>query len=109
MYNSFKLPTKDELLTVVDRNNYYPAVKDIFEYILPTLYLSSTIEGSQIYVMDFGNGKYKKIDANSTAHIMCVSRRSKYPFMKYILRGLPIDFSAINMPVNINTGSGSMP
>ena len=80
-------------------------MKDIFEFVVPSVYLSSDENGNQIKVIDFANGKEKKIDENTAAHILCISKKSKYPFMKYIIKGIPIDFSAINMSISMDTNN----
>ena len=95
-YNNFRLPSIDELQTITDINNYYPAVKNIFTNILPKEYFTSVTNGSDIYVIDFANGKFSKVDNQTNLNVICVSNKVKYPFMKYILKDKDIDFNAID-------------
>jgi len=73
--NDWRLPNKNELLSIVDYNRDNPAIKNIFTYIANDSYLSSTTSHryyDSVWAVSFrdgGSGYYGKFN---TFYVRCV-------------------------------------
>ena len=80
-YNDWRVPNREELLSIVNYNKYTPSTYEIFEHIKPDNYWSSTInihDENSMWTVNFDDGStifYPKSSKNS---IRCVrSNREK--------------------------------
>ena len=74
-YNNWRLPNKEELLSIVNYNKYTPAIYNIFEQVKSDFYWSSTIDIHNInslWVVNFDDGSTTSYSRKSKNYVRCV-------------------------------------
>ena len=97
-YTDWRLPNENELLSIVDRSRYYPAIDPVFQKTITSYYWSSTSDNSnasRAYYVYFyyGNLESFTYGAKTSAHyVRCVrggqvdhSTAATVPIMYYLL------------------------
>ena len=76
-YKKFRLPTLNELQTLVDYTNYDPAILNGFKYVESTTYWTSTVfadDNSEYWTVDFEKGSRSVKAAYYDRHFRCVQK-----------------------------------
>lgn len=78
-YSDWRLPSYDELLTIVDYDRHKPAIMPSFKHVVNTSYYSSSqyvaIEEGYSWYVDFTNGGTKHNSENYEIYVRCVRSR----------------------------------
>jgi len=76
-YHDFRLPAMYELQTLVDYNNYDPAILNGFKYVSSTTYWSSTVfadDAEEFWTVDFEKGSRSVKAKYYDRHFRCVQK-----------------------------------
>ncbi|MEA1917856.1 MAG: DUF1566 domain-containing protein [Campylobacterota bacterium] len=74
-YSSFRLPTVEELQSIIDLKKYKPAIINGFKYVDTEYYWSSTPyagDKSEFWAISFKSGESNTISENYDRHVRCV-------------------------------------
>ena len=78
-YSDWRLPNRNELLSIVDYNKYNPAIKeDVFTHITSSYCWSSTTYASNTsyaWRINFNNGGTYNYDKTNSTYVRCVRGR----------------------------------
>ena len=76
-YHDFRLPTMYELQTLVDYNNYDPAILNGFKHVSSTTYWTSTVfadDAEEFWTVDFEKGSRSVKAKYYDRHFRCVQK-----------------------------------